>query len=468
MIKLIKNELYKIFHKKILYIVLFGTIALTILFGTIDKIISKDKYESIINEAAYKISIYEADKVTSSPEYIDYKTQYDVYTLLKDKKIKEDSPEEFYVLNTVYSNMYDYYTALYGENKDNLKTLKNKMDESINFLNNFDWKKVLKDEIKSTEEEICNDDKRCESIKETTLKVLDYRLKNSIPLSSNNASNKLNEYIINYTSYYDIKDSKDELLDQSSKAQKQELQGKVEIAEYEMNNKLIQNDYKGDYSASEMVLMFSHVSFVTAMVLLILSSTTVAEEYNKGTIKQLLVKPYSRTKIIIGKMLAILIAEIIFIFVYNIIYVIFIGLYEGDISTLLSSHIIYNYRTNTPFEISYVLESLIAFVYSLPSIILLGLFTFTLATITTNTAFSLGMGFCAYISESLFEAYMRRFQILSYAPTVNYNFDAYMWGKLSYSKDIFLSKSIIISVISFVVLFTISIIVFKKKDIKNQ
>jgi hypothetical protein len=91
-----------------------------------------------------------------------------------------------------------------------------------------------------------------------------------------------------------------------------------------------------------------------------------------------------------------------------------------------------------------------------------------MSVITTNAAFALGLGFGAYISEEVFAIFMKKFPFLSYSPTLNYQFNDFAFGAISPYKDIFLTKSIIVSVVSFVVLLTVSIIVFNKKDIKNQ
>ena len=468
MIKLVKNELYKIFHKKLLYIVLVFALGVTLLFSSLDKIFESDAYDSVIQNSSNKVAMYENNGDVTSPSYLDFKSQLETYKLLKEKNIKENSPEEYYVLTDVSSNIYSYLSSKNGGSKSLLEENEKKLNDSINFLDNFDWKVIVNNKVREVMDKECNNEINCELLKNEKLNVLKYRLTHEIPFSNNHASVDLDSYLADYEEYLEVKDSNDEMLSQSSLYDKQRIIGSVETMKYTLDHELLNNDYKGDYTANNMILMFSHATFITAMVLLILSSSVVAEEYNKGTIKQLLVKPYSRTKIVISKMLAILITIILFTFVYNIFSVIILSFYYGDLSTLFTNDVLYDYTINKPFELSYILEALISFVYSLPSLILLGLFTFAMAVLTTNTAFPLGLGFCAYISESLFPVYMRRFKILSYAPTVNYNFDSYMWGRVSDLEDIFLTKSIIISVISFIVLFTIAIIVFNKRDIKNQ
>ena len=74
MIRLTGNELYKIFHKKILYIIVILAIAGTLFINITDKILSKNEYEieKIANQNLIKV--YEGEGDYTSPEYIDLKS----------------------------------------------------------------------------------------------------------------------------------------------------------------------------------------------------------------------------------------------------------------------------------------------------------------------------------------------------------------------------------------------------------
>jgi hypothetical protein len=167
-------------------------------------------------------------------------------------------------------------------------------------------------------------------------------------------------------------------------------------------------------------------------------------------------------------MLAVLITSIAFTFAFNIISTVIKGIFEGDLMTIFGNDIVYNFNTKKCIEISYIMESLIAFIYALPMIILLGIFVLALSTITTNAPFALGMGFGAYLSESVFQLLIRRASLISYAPTLNYNLSPYMFGGMNSIKELYLSKALAVDIVSFIVLFALIIIVFNKKDIKNQ
>ena len=465
MIKLVKNELYKIFHKKFIYILLITVLGAIAFFSTTEKIFKKYDISEDIAEANQRVQMYEADGITAGSPYFESKANLETLKMIKERNYSLESPEYYYVSSTIQDDYYSYYSAFSDDYKAETKS---KLEEDLAFLDNFDWKEIINRRIEQLKEKECNGEKRCEEENAFAIRVEEYRLNHNIPYANTDASNELDGYVPAYSDYLLKKDLKEDILEYDEVYAKRNAVGDMEEKLYILDHELLTSDYKGNYTATDLILSFSHVNLLTSVVLLMLSATVVAEEYSKGTIKQLLVKPYSRTRIIVSKFIAVMIAMVAVTFVYNIAYSIIISIYYGDISTIFTNHVIYDFNTSKCIEINYMVEALVSFVYSLPSMILLGLFTFTMALITTNTAFALGLGFGAYLSESLFQLYMTRIKILSYSPTVNYNFDAYMWGRITEYEDIFLSKSIIISVISFVVLTAIAIIVFNKKDIKNQ
>ena len=85
MISLIQNELKKIFKKKSLLITLLVTLAFIILTNVIYKIDFGNSYYDYIEE---EISFYDEQLKTIDPKtdkemYSEYKTQLDVYKLIK-------------------------------------------------------------------------------------------------------------------------------------------------------------------------------------------------------------------------------------------------------------------------------------------------------------------------------------------------------------------------------------------------
>ena len=475
MTKLIKNELFKIFHKKILYIVLIIAVAGTLFTAVMDKVFYSNINDLDLSITRSSIQMLEDEGATSSESYIELKTTLSTQELMKDKNIKSGTPEEYYVetqINPFYRTYYSYLYDSTNKDEDKANELKKQIDTLVNDLDNYNWKDTVNERISEVEESInesCDDENSidCLTYKEE-LKTLNYRLEHNIPFCFNSSNSYLSGYVANYQSYLKNLDKKDEVLKHDELVDKRETEKIVNESKYMMEHNLLTNDYNEYNSGYSFVQKFISPSFMAIIVLLALSASVVAEEFNKGTIKQLLVKPFSRTKILISKYLSIIIASILFLFVINICTSIISGLFEGDVQTIISNVVVYNYHTHSCMEMNNIVYALISFVYSLPEIILLALFVFTVSTIFTNTAFGLGMGFGAYLSADIFMLLIKRIKLLSYMPTVNYNLTPYMFGAINTESLLTLPKAIIVDVVSFIVLTILAIIVFKKKDIKNQ
>ena len=94
---------------------------------------------------------------------------------------------------------------------------------------------------------------------------------------------------------------------------------------------------------------------------------------------------------------------------------------------------------------------------------------FALSTIFTNSAFAIVIALLGYMSTSIINALATAYQIdiLRYFITMNWNIDQYLFGALPPFEGMTATFSIILCIVYFLVLMIASILVFKKKNIKN-
>ena len=474
MISLVKNEMYKILHKKAIYVVAIIALAGALLVSILDKSITNSVVD--LNTMLYEEQLKTCVDI-GEPIDIQHcahaKAGLEQINFIKEKKIVNESKEMYVVRNDLYDAQLEYYALIYSKADESaIEPSKKKVDEAIELINNYDAIKYINtkmEEAKAEQVEACSDPNSNECIAANDdIVAIQYRIDNNIPYSYNDASSSLDSYSSIHAKYLDVRDKNDKFLDYNEIIDKRNSEATYKTAKYMLDNKILTNDYKDYSSGSELVDGFKTLSFFVILIIIMLSATNVADEFNKGTIKQLLVKPFSRTKILVSKLIAVFAVSVIFMFIIEIGINVIAGLVNGDIHTIIGKQVIFNYHTHEAMYMNTIVLSLYAALLSLPRIILLELFIFTMSVITTNAAFALGLGFGAYISEEVFAIFMKKFPFLSYSPTLNYQFNDFAFGAISPYKDIFLTKSIIVSVVSFVVLLTVSIIVFNKKDIKNQ
>ena len=208
-------------------------------------------------------------------------------------------------------------------------------------------------------------------------------------------------------------------------------------------------------------------AFVVICIVLVASSV-VADEFNKGTIKQLLVRPYTRSKIIFSKLMAILITVMLFIILVSIGQSVVTGIFTGSFKTIIDPVVLYSYNTHTVFTTNIVLAGLLKYACILPEIIILTLFTILVSVLFTNNGVSTAVGIVTYATAGILDIYIDAKPIISYIPLVNWDFNMYLFGAIPQSEYMVLSKSIYISVSTIILLLISILLFFKHKDIKNQ
>src|SRR5699024_1599427 len=94
----------------------------------------------------------------------------------------------------------------------------------------------------------------------------------------------------------------------SDKLQYQDELKEANISRYAIEHDIkmsMGNDFKGLLED-----FFSNFELFIIVIIVMIAGSIVSEEFNKGTIKLLLVKPYSRTKILLSKYITVLLTII--------------------------------------------------------------------------------------------------------------------------------------------------------------
>ena len=209
MSRLIQNELYKIFHKKGLYIIFAITLTLTAIINVIANSDFTDfqDTETSYNHAKQSVAEYEAGGVEYDDFYVNYKVQVLTYELKKEnsKYSDKNTPERYYI-DTTISALYNRYYYLKNIEKDlnGAALVQPEIDKALETLHNFDWKKDLEDKLKSLEEEQeeCKT-MECSYDRSEDIVVVKYRIKHGIPYTYKYGSTLLDDYISSYNSYKD-------------------------------------------------------------------------------------------------------------------------------------------------------------------------------------------------------------------------------------------------------------------------
>lgn len=472
MINLIRNELYKIFHKKGIYISLLVVTAFVFLTNFIynlnllngDTVASFNSYV----DTTYLEELEEAGD-TKSDEYISAKATS--LTSEYFNNFEKDSWQRYafnvYNGSNYYNELSDinyrivYYEVRHDNKEDYEKAKKEKklFEEKIK---NMSWQDFVKEEKEELEESL--KDNQDSAYYTSQIEGIDLRLKYNIDFSNSNWNQYVDTYVAN-RSYILEQEGKDKLdSDTKEELERTEAENKEIIYRFENNIK----DYSSNSNNGIIENFYNEYFLMILIIIIIVSGSIVSEEFSKGTIKLLLVKPYSRTKILLSKYITSLLM-IVFAIVFILLAQLIIGGIFFGYDTLTIPKIVYNFSTNMVMEMNIFKYLLYTTIAVLPQFILLTTLAFSLSTIFVSTSLANTLTIIGSLAGDVINAIAVSYEIniLKLFVTLNWDFTPYLFGGKSPYLGITLSHSIIVCIVYWLIMIVTTFIVFKRRNIKN-
>lgn len=204
--------------------------------------------------------------------------------------------------------------------------------------------------------------------------------------------------------------------------------------------------------------VFDNFEVLIIFFIIYLSCTIISEEYYSGTIKNILIKPYKRVKILFSKILTDFLIIILVVLILVTFQYVLGGLLFGFESYSLDA-IRYNTISQDIETMNLVKYILLLFTTKMFMYVILSSFSLLFGIITNNMALNILISLGAY--------FLSTFEILKNNIT-NYIF-IYNWdiSKYLFTDSTMLWQSIIISSISLLIFLLLIIIIFNKKDVRN-
>lgn len=481
MISLIQNELKKIFKKKSLLITLLVTLAFIILTNVLYKLDFGNSYYDYIEE---EISFYREQLKTLDPEkdkdmYAQYKTELEVYQLVK--KYGEKSWQAQIIQSEMRGCITEINYFTYQEkNNDELKAVKAKHDEYVKRLDTNDWRYFAEEELKDKESKI----KDAKEMQEKTTNKLEikeiqnqirgleisrqiasWRLEKDIPYGNDYKNDCLNNYRV---AMQNIRDYEFGEIEQNYDAKKQYYEAKetAAINKYDIENGTTVCDKTN--AKGIMLDVFGEYEIFLIVMFMMTAGVIVSEEFNKGTIKLLLIKPYKRSTILASKFITSIIVAIIVILLVLLMQFVVGGLIQG-FDSFKNPTIIYDHTINNVKHINTIQYLAMQTLGKAPMYILLMTLAFAFSTIFTNSALAITISLLGYMGSSVINMLALNLKLnwIKYFVTPNWNLTEYFWGGIPTFEGITLPFSIAIIVIYMVIMLVPTFIIFQKKNIKN-
>lgn len=472
--KLVKNELYKILHKRSTKIFLVIAIMFVILINVIyrysdDLLIFSTTYYEDYDMALNYVSDYENNSIGDKELYNYYKSFIDTYDLANNFDSNSWQYQKY--MEDYWSLLQDYY-RVQDEGLDTTN-LFNELEELKTNIENDNWEYFVQKDINNINENIeyikntlndpsLNNNEKLNYEKELfvleeQVKLNEYRLEKGIEYGNdylNNAIDAINSSLYGMAEYKYSNDT-----DSTETVKSYYENWYILDEEVDTNN--------ANTLRSVFINFFSEYSFLILIFSIMIAGGIVSDEFNKGTIKSLLIVPHKRSKILFAKYISIIIMILLIIGVLIVSELLIGGILMG-FSSLSIPVVVYNI-TDSALEIINIFGYLgLQILANLPQIILLATLAFACSVIVNSTAFSIVIPFCGIIASELINAFAYAYdiKILNYFVTTNWDFTVYLFGGTSIYGNSLL-HAIIVCLVYLLIMLVVTFIVFKRKDIKN-
>ena len=486
MSNLIKNELTKIFKKKTIYITMILIFLLMIFINCINKYSNSSSYsaymysESYINSIKEELSNLNPEKPSDVTLYINLKSELDLSNLMEKYK---DSDWKLSIINdriSPYITEINTYTYGAEKSEEQARKATEEMESIIAKLDENDWKYFANEDLQNANNKIEELNKQKAQTQDTEIikglnneienakvekEIAEYRLEKNIPYGVDYLNIALTRYQTSSGTLisYDLENKE---LDFEEQKEYNDALTTKEESRYTIETGTDIN--KSDSLKGSLQYFYSQYGVFIIVVIIMIAGTIVSEEWSKGTIKLLLVKPYTRTQILLSKFLTVLIISA-FVIVSTILMQILVGGILFGFESLFEPVVIYNLSTNAIQEINIFAYLGIQTLTQLPIIILLATLAFAISTIFSNSALAITVSLLGYMGASIINqlAIAYNLTFMKYFVTMNWDLSQYLFGRLPYMEGMNLITSIIICVVYLLIMLIPTFIIFKKRNIKN-
>lgn len=263
---------------------------------------------------------------------------------------------------------------------------------------------------------------------------------------------------------------------------RQELQGENEELTKEMeqdefmegmnngliakNNFYLENDIQpSGYDAWQFVMENQLLLSVVSLLTIIIAAGIVANEFRWGTIKLLLIRPITRTKMLLAKYTSVLLFALftlLFVLVFSwIIGAVFFGVNGFDPHVVLEKSGGFEY-------VSVINEIVSGYGFKLVNLVMMATFAFMISTIFRNSALAIGTAIFLMMAGNQIVVFFAERSWAKYILFANTDLSQYVNGNSPWIEEMTLGFSVIMLIIYYVIFLFLSWIFFTKRDVAGQ
>lgn len=234
----------------------------------------------------------------------------------------------------------------------------------------------------------------------------------------------------------------------------------------EANNYYLENDIMpASYGAWQFVMENQMLLSLVSLFTIIVAAGIIANEFRWGTIKLLLIRPISRTKILLAKYSSVLLFSFLtflFVLVFSwIVGVLLIG-FDG-----VNPYIVLEKESGLEY-VSVIKEILSGYGFSLVNLLMMATFAFMISAVFRNSALAIGLAiFLMFAGNQIVFFFIER-EWAKYILFANTDLSQYFNGNTPLIEGMTLGFSVTMLIVYYVIFALISWYFFTKRDVAGN
>lgn len=234
----------------------------------------------------------------------------------------------------------------------------------------------------------------------------------------------------------------------------------------ESNNYYLENDIMPEsYGAWQFVMENEMLLSLVSLFTIIVAAGIIANEFRWGTIKLLLIRPISRTKILASKYSSVL--------VFSFLTLIFVLLFSWIVGAILfgvdgiNPYIVLQKDTGIEY-VSVINEIISGYGFSLVNLLMMATFAFMISAVFRNSALAIGLAiFLMFAGNQIVFFFMER-DWAKYILFANTDLTQYVNGNTPMIEGMTLGFSITVLIVYYVLFAVIAWFFFTKRDVAGN
>ena len=232
------------------------------------------------------------------------------------------------------------------------------------------------------------------------------------------------------------------------------------------NNYHLENNIKPQsYDGWEYVLENSFLTSVISLFTIIVAAGIISNEFKWGTIKLLLIRPISRTKILLSKYVSVLIfAFTLLVFLLTTSWIagaLLFGL--NGLNPMVVQDMMLGYAQNDVLG-----EIAKSYGFSLVTLVMMATFAFMISAIFRSSGMAIGLAIFLMMAGNAIVAFLSQYEWSKYILFANTNLKQYTINMEPMVPGMTMTLSIIVLLVYFVIFMAAAWIAFTKRDVAGN